>query len=196
METSLTRPPYYQKKDLWTLFLMAAFPTHIWTIILVLSDVEWVTERTNLWDAISVGAYGLIIALIESLFIFVLAVGLGFLILRRWDSSTRVGLLTVLIFLVSIWAIIEQLYFSLPIQVPDPFIRFLVRSGHPLWYLYGLSIFLAGITVLPLCYIILRSERARSLLSEIIERLSLLTSLYLLLDIAAIIIVVIRNVRL
>ncbi len=194
METTLSPSPYYQRKDLWTLFLMAAFPTHVWTIILVLSDVQWVTERTNAWDAIGVGAYGLSIALIESLFVFVVAIGLGFLISRHWSSATRLGLLTALIFVVSMWAIIEQLYFSLALQLPGGFMNFLIHSGHPLWYLYGLSLFLVGITVLPICYIILWSERARKLLSGIIERLSLLTTLYLLLDIAAIIIVVIRNV--
>ena len=102
-------------------------------------------------------------------------------------------MLTGLIFIVSIWAILGQLYFSLKVQVAGGLIRFLAQSGHPLWYLYGLGFFLALITVVPLVASILWSERVRGFLHSIIERLSLLTSIYLALDLAALIILAVRN---
>jgi hypothetical protein len=190
---SANKQPYYKASDLWTLFLMAAFPTHLWTIFIVLSDVEWVSERTNLWDAVGVGAYGLIVAAIESLFVFILVAGLGFLISRHWSRSTRVSLLTAFVFLVAIWAIFEQLFLALPIHLPDPVFSFFARSEHPLRYLYLASLFFVGATVLPVCYVILRFKKVRTIMTEVIKRLSLLTALYLVLDIAAVIIVLIRN---
>jgi hypothetical protein len=190
---SVSRQPYYRKSDLWTLFLMAAFPTHVWTIIIVLSDIEWVSERTNLWDAVGVGAYGLIVAAIESVFVFVLATALGFLISRYWSRSARVSLLTALVILVALWAIFEQLFLVLPIHIPDFLFNFLVHSGHPLRYIYLASIFFSVGTVLPLCYVILRFKMARTIMEKIIERLSILTLLYLVLDAGAVVIVLMRN---
>ena len=192
-DPSVKKQPYYKASDLWTLFLMSAFPTHLWTIFIVLSDVEWVSERTNFGDALGVGAYGLIIAAIESFFVFVLVTALGFLISRYWGRSTRVGLLSALIFLVAAWAIAEQLFLAPPIHVPDFMFNFLVSSGRPLRYLYIFSLIMASSTVLPVFYLILRFEKVQAILTEAIKRLSLLTTLYLVLDIAAVIIVVIRN---
>jgi len=45
------------------LFLISAFPLHVWTLLLAFRDFSWLTERTNLWDAIGVLSYGLIYAL-------------------------------------------------------------------------------------------------------------------------------------
>src|SRR3972149_6026554 len=48
----------YSKKGLWTLFLMCAFPLHVWAFILSFMDFSWVAERTNTWDALGVISYG------------------------------------------------------------------------------------------------------------------------------------------
>ena len=63
----------YSKQGLWNLFLICAFPLHVWTIILAFRDFSWVTERTNSWDALGVVSYGLIFALIESVAVFLVA---------------------------------------------------------------------------------------------------------------------------
>jgi hypothetical protein len=64
---------YYQKKGLWLLFAAAAFLVHVWAIMLIFQDLAWLAERTNMWDAIGVGAYGLVVALGESVFLFLTA---------------------------------------------------------------------------------------------------------------------------
>ena len=60
----------FQGRDLWKLFSNAGVLTHIWTFILFLRDFSWLNERTNVWDAFAVGAYGLVTAFIESIFVF------------------------------------------------------------------------------------------------------------------------------
>ncbi len=109
----------YSRQGLWSLFLMCALPLHAWTMILALRDVSWVTDRTNAWDAVGVFSYGLVFALVESLIIFLVASLLGFLISARWDREWRVILLTVLVLMLSLWAIAEQLFFLLPVRLPE-----------------------------------------------------------------------------
>lgn len=69
---------YYSKQEVWTLFLISAFPIHVWTYILFFWDFSWIEERSGTWNAIGVGAYALVIALIESVFVLLVALVLGF----------------------------------------------------------------------------------------------------------------------
>jgi hypothetical protein len=184
----------FSKQKLWTLFLMAAFPTHVWTIILVLQDYSWVTERTNSWDAIGVGAYGLLVAFAESVFVFLVALVLSFLISRKWEEDRRLALLFVTIFVVASWAIINQLYFLFGATLPGGLMRSLINAAHPLRILYGTSFVLASISVVLPYAAVLQSEKVVKGIETVMERLSILTVLYLFLDVVGLIIVIIRNV--
>jgi len=109
---------HYSKQGLWSLFVIAAFPAHVWTFVLVMRDFSWVSERTNAWDAIGVGAYGLLFAFFESAFILLMALLLGFLISKSWEEDKRNAVLAVLVLVASIWSILGQLYFLLEISFP------------------------------------------------------------------------------
>lgn len=173
---------------------MAAFPTHVWTIILVLQDYSWVTERTNSWDAIGVGAYGLLVAFAESVFVFLAALVLSFLISRKWSEDRRLAMLFVTIFVVASWAIINQLYFLFGARLPGGLMRSLINSAHPLRILYGTSFVLATASVVLPYVAVLQSDKMVKGIETVMERLSILTVLYLFLDVIGLIIVIIRNV--
>src|SRR5574342_450210 len=114
----------YSKQGLWTLFLVCAFPLHVWTIILAFRDFSWVSERTNSWDAIGVVSYGLIFAFIESVVIFLAAILLGFLVSKKWNEDRRLALVGVLVFVTSLWAILSYLFFMLKVSIPGGIILF------------------------------------------------------------------------
>ena len=120
----------HSRQGLWTLFLVCAFPFHLWTIILAFRDFSWVAERTNAWDAIGVAAYGMLFALFEGLVVFLVAVLLGFLVPRIWNEK-RIALLSVLVLITALWAMMGQLYFLWNIPFPEGLIRFLAGSDHP-----------------------------------------------------------------
>ncbi len=183
----------YSLQGLWSLFLMCALPLHAWTMILAFRDVSWVTDRTNAWDAVGVFSYGLVFALLESLFIFVLASLLGFLVSARWDPKWRVSLLSVLVLVLSLWAIVEQLFFLLEVHLPRFLIDLLVHSAHPLRTLYIGVIGLVGLTILIPVVLVLRSQKAVRFVQAVIDRLSLLAMFYLVFDAIGLVIVVIRN---
>ena len=183
----------YSRQGLWSLFLMCALPLHAWTMILAFRDVSWVTDRTNAWDAVGVFSYGLVFALVESLIIFLVVSLLGLLVSARWDREWRVILLTVLVLMLSLWAIAEQLFFLLPVRLPPGIITLLVQSGHPLRTLYAGVIALVGLTVVIPVVLVLRSEQAVRFVRAVVDRLSLLAIFYLLFDAIGLVIVVIRN---
>ena len=183
----------YSRQGLWSLFLMCAFPLHVWTIILAFRDFSWVTERTNAWDAIGVISYGMVFALIESLAVFLVAVLLGFMVSRKFDEGRRIALLSVLVLITALWAMASQLYFLWGISLPEQMMRFLAQSGHPVRVLYAASLALVLPTVLIPAFLVLKSNKVFNFVRELTERLSLLTMFYLVLDVGGLVIVLIRN---
>src|SRR3990172_8272255 len=101
----------YSIQGLWSLFLMCAFPLHLWAMILIFRDMSWVIERTNVWDAIGVGSYGMIRAFVESVVVFVIFTVLGFLTPANWMIDRRIAFLSLLVILLSAWGMIAQLLF-------------------------------------------------------------------------------------
>jgi hypothetical protein len=153
------------------------------------------TERTNLWDALGVGSYGLMRAFIETVIIFIIFAGLGMLTPIRWGIDKRISFMGLLVFMLSAWGMIGQLLFIWNINLPPSVVDDLARSGHPLRILYGASLAVVVPTLVLPGYFFLRFEKVRRLFQDFAERLSLLTMFYLFLDLAGLMIVAIRNVR-
>lgn len=183
----------YSRQGLWILFLMCAFPLHIWTIILAFGDLSWVAERTNMWDAVGVASYGLLYAFMESVIVFLVTILLGFLVSRRWDEKRRIVLLSTMVFIASLWAIIGSLYFIFNVSPPGMIVDFLIQSGHPLRYLYTGLLVMVSITFMVPIYFILKSEKTCQSFWSLTGRLALLAGFYLFLDLVGLIIVIIRN---
>ena len=184
----------YSKQGLWSLFLICAFPLHVWTIVLAFRDFSWVTERTNSWDAIGVVSYGLIFAFVESILVFLVAVLLGYFVSRKWNEDRRIALVGILIFVTSLWAMGGYLYFMLNLSVPGESILFMAGLAHPLRFLYAISLALVGPTVVLPVYFVLRSDKFFRSVQGFFERLSLLAMFYLFFDLVGLVIVIVRNV--
>lgn len=184
----------YSKQGLWALFLICAFPLHVWTIILAFRDFSWVSERTNSWDAIGVVSYGLVFAFFESVLVFLIAILLGFLVSRKWSEDRRLTLVGSLVFITSLWAMASYLFFMLNVSIPGDTLAFLAGLSHPLRFLYAFGLVVVVPTVLIPAYLILRSDKALKGMQSFFERLSLLTMFYLFFDVVGLVIVIVRNV--
>ena len=184
----------YSRQGLWSLFLICAFPLHLWTIILAFRDFSWVSERTNSWDAVGVLSYGLVFAFIESSAVFLVTMLLGFLVSKKWEEKRRNALLGSLVLITSLWAMASYLFFMLNVSVSGNIIGFLVNLAHPLRFLYAVGLVLVGLTVALPTYFVLRSEKFFKGVQGFFERLSLLTMFYLFFDFVGLIIVIVRNV--
>ena len=185
----------YNRDSLWSLFLMCALPQHAWTLILAFRDLEWLTERTNAWDAIGVLSYGLLFALVESALLFLVVVLLGLIVPRGWEPERRTTLLGSFVLVLSLWAIVSQWFFLAEVKLPQALLGWLVASPHPLRLIYGVLLALALASLLLPAWLVVRQGRGLRLLGGVMERLGLLAMLYLVFDVAALAIVVIRNLR-
>jgi len=183
----------FSKKELWLLLSTCAFPIHVWTLVLFFRDFSWVSERTNTWDAIGVGSYGLLIAILESIVVFAIALGLSLLLPQTWSDDKRISIIGVVVLLVAFWAITGQLYFLMEIHIPVGIIQVAARTPHPLWVLYGFVLVLIGITLSLPGYILSKSENAQKATLNLFERLSTLTVLYFFLDFCGLLVVITRN---
>lgn len=184
----------YTKQGLWSLFLMCVFPQHLWTLILAFRDISWLISRTNLWDAIGNASYAMIYAFFESLVVFFVFALLGLFTPKQWDGNRRVAFMTLLLFVAVIWAMIAQLLYLWNIWLPFPVMQFIANTGRPLLMLYLISLAIVIPTVTLPILVFLRSKKALPSLLDIMDRLSLLSTLYLFLDLLGLVIVVIRNV--
>ena len=184
----------FTKKTLWILFSVCATPIHIWTFILFFNDFAWVAERTDAWDAVGVGSYGLVIALVESVFVLLCTLVLSLLLPKKLPEAKKIATLGTLAIMASLWSIVGQLYFLLEINLPAGLIIAISRNPHPLWILYGGLGFIVAITILVPIVLILRLEKTAAALLTFFERLTTLTALYIFLDICALVIVIIRNI--
>lgn len=174
------------------MFLICAFPIHLWTLILVMRDASWISERTTAWDAVGVGAYGLVLAFLESLVVFLLLLLLGGLIGSTWREK-RVALLGGLVLVASAWAIFAQLYFLNGMAAPPALVHTLAGTTRPLRWLYALmSVAIAPTLLLP-TGLILWSKGFNRFFNGLLERISLLSALYLALDGVGLVIVLLRN---
>jgi hypothetical protein len=172
---------------------MSALPLHVWTLILAFRDFDWITARTNSWDAVGVASYGLIFAIVESVAVFIAAALLGFLISIKWGEKRRVALMSALVLVVSLWSMFNQAYFLNALYPPSWLFALSAATGRPLVTLYALALAVSVISVLIPTWFILRTERGLKIVSEGIERLSILMLLYLVFDAAALVVVLIRN---
>ena len=185
---------YFNKGDIFKLFLVCAFPIHVWSIIMFLRDFDWISERTNSWDAVGVGGYALLLALLESFIIFIVFFILSFLVHITLKPDTRLAIMSVLMFVVSMWAMFTQVFFLLGGALPKSIFQFLVISGHPFRYLYGTIWVAVIISVATPVFFLLRSEKLVKGTLAVIERIILLSGLYLFFDFIGIVIVIIRNI--
>jgi hypothetical protein len=173
---------------------MCAFPLHFWTMILVFRDVSWVIERTNVWDAVGVGSYGMLFAFLESVIIFIVVTLLGFITPKQWEVNKRIAFLSLLVLITALWGMISQLLFLWNVYLPGTVIRFIAHSAHPLWVLYSMSLAIVVPTILLPFYLFIRSDKSTGRMRDLAERLSVLTVFYLFIDLLGLIIVIVRNI--
>jgi hypothetical protein len=184
------------KKELVNLFLVIAFPIHAWSILLVLNDAKWVAERTNSWDVIGYGSYALVVAFFESVFIFLIALMLSFFLPRKWDGNKVVVVLGSLSLVVAAWTILEQAFYFIPEAKIDYFYAFVYyRLNFTLAYVLA-ALFIGAViaSVLLPVFLIATSEKVTHAVMVFFERLNLLSTLYISLDVLGFLIIVYRNI--
>ena len=178
------------------LFLAVVFPVHFWAVLLFILNAP-TPQHANAWgEALALAAYILLFAFVESAIIFVALLLLAWLLPRRWMPEQRLGALLVILALLVLWALVSQLATLLVIPQSTFFLYIGINLANTLLYrqiamgLIVLSVLLSVIAALRLG----SSPRFAKRLGPLLERIELLSALYLLFDLAALVFVISRNV--
>jgi hypothetical protein len=177
-------------RDLALVFAAVVFPIHIWSIINLLDEVPAWMLRLSLGELIGVIAYTQLFALIESILVAAVLVGIRQLLvaagrlpklvgLRRLIAEKYVSLAAVFIFVNSIWAGLIQIYYET------------LRLWSAAQFLPWALLFL--LSNLLLLGLVARFSRADRIVRLLVERLAVLSYLYVALDVVCLFIVLARN---
>jgi len=178
------------------LFMVCVFPIHFWAAIIMFLDLSWVAERTDTWDAIGYTSYVLNIAFVDSLIFFIAVVILGLLLPWRWEEDKRAAVLSGYVLVLSFWVILNQLNFFPPDSYTSWTQTVIQEGGHPLRYGVMLLAFTAA--AVPVTAILpvwggYRSEKYVKKVSQVGEGITLLSGMYLILDLTGFLVIVWRN---
>lgn len=185
----------YTPEVLLKLFMICAFPLHIWSLLMAFRDFGWVALRTYTWDAIGLVSYAMAFALVETIGVFLLVLLVGFLVPFRWDLDKRLAMLGAQFLVLASWSILSKIYTALDSPLPAWLLNFMIADGHPLRILWGIAGALVILSAVVPALLILKRESATQAVNIVFEKLVVLSSFYVFLDLIAIVIIVIRNLH-
>jgi hypothetical protein len=161
-------------------FLAGVFLIHVWAIVVVLNEVPAWWLQLDTWDVIGAVSYPLVVALIESIVVFGVVTGLAAAVPHSWLRSKFVATTTGIVYLAAAWAAVghfnDQLVQAMSIRQLAPWAGvFVVSQVAVVWAIH-------------------RSRRLESVIEGVVYRLAVPATLYVAVDIAALAVVIARNV--
>ena len=160
------------------IFVLGALPIHLWAYLITMREVPAWLFRLDNWDVVSMAALTLTYALIESIVVLLPLILLSRLIPERFWKERRKQRLVLLIFLAALMAVLLHLYY---VRIRD---------------LNSIVMAFIGVTLTVALALLLRrstsSERINKIVDSMGDRLFVLSSLYLLIDLVALVLVIVR----
>lgn len=183
------------RQQVWRFFLLCTIPVHLWTILVLFRDVEWVLRDFNFGIFLGYVGFALTFAFFESLVVLAALLLIGLTISRKWSPAQVTALHFVALAVISIWAVANQVFFIL---LENPFTWFewiLLRLPNRQTLAYNLLVFLVVSSAVVPIALVLRWEHIAAALSRTVDRLAVLAYFYLGLDVIGLLIVIVRLIR-
>jgi len=181
LETLRLRLPSREQARL--LFLAILVPVNFWALVIFLQELPAYILRMNAWDITGILAYVLTIALLDSLILlFFVTVIMALLpVSFRKHHYTTAG--TLIAYLTIFWLVLIQYQDTIGARLP------IVQQRWFIWV--WLAALLTGISAA--AYLLSRSEKLDLWVRAFVDRLSLLSTVYLFLNLAGLLVVLGRN---
>lgn len=169
------------KAEYFKLFLVCSIPIHIWAYINLFNDIPAMQLQMSIWRILSVASYVLAFALFESLLIFGLIFLICLLLPERLFGVKLIHLVAIIVITVSILISFIHLYDYWEIDSLS-FADWIVS-----WVLFGLFV------TITLLFFITRYKRVQKGFQSVIDRLAVLSLVYISLDILGLFVITVRN---
>lgn len=171
------------RTDLFLIFSACVLPVFLWAFYNLFYRIPGLLVRLNFSELVGSTAYVLAFALLESgLFFLVLGGGLllaAVLLPRRWLAAHLAVIGSTLALTVAALVMVVQRYSDLLNNM----------STRRQWFYLGL----VGLALVVYYFVILRYPRVEEISKEIYQRLSILSILYVVLGLASVVLIVVRN---
>ena len=179
------RQRFPTRPELVTLFLVSAFPLHVWAILMFLYELPSFMRRLDAWDILSIFAYTQAFALFESAVVWAAVV---FTCLALPKNLFRVKFVPVgALFLLLSFLWIAPVHFQVTILDRLEWNMSAYNMVVLVWVIFYFVIVGGSI------WMAFRSARFESLVNSLVERLTVLSVLYVVVDVIGILIVIGRN---
>lgn len=168
------------RSDLLLSFGAIAFPIHIWTIFNVLYIFPAWLLRYSIGDLVGVVSYPLADAFLESFLIWIGLVILGYVLPKKWLADKFVAVTSAVVWLSSAWAVLGQYNYKSILS----------------WNLLQLILGLLG-GILSYCFVywlVFRWKPLEGWLRKATEVLAVLVYFYVIVDLAGLVVVILRNI--
>lgn len=169
------------KAEYFKLFLVCSIPIHIWAYINLFNDIPAMQLQMSIWRILSVASYVLTFALFESLLIFGLIFLICLLLPERLFGVKLIHLVAIIVITVSILISFIHLYDYWEIDSLS-FADWIVS-----WVLFGLFV------TITLLFFLTRYKRVQKGFQSVIDRLAILSLVYISLDILGLFVITVRN---
>lgn len=161
--------------DVLSILAACAVPINMWSFLLIASVMpQWLLRLTG-WQVVGSVSYTLALTLLETLVVFGIAMALIFLLPRRFLGKVAVPLMAV--FVVLTMALTVLIVITSFNKAPRLAI--------------GAAVYV--VLMLVSYFAITRNEKVAAIVNSIVVRLVPLAMLYLLFDVVAVLIVIVRN---
>jgi len=160
--------------------MAAIFPVHVWSLINVTREVPAWILRLSISEMVGVMAYAQLYALLDTLLIFVPLLLLAVLLPATLFRNKFVATGTAVIFISSAWFI----FLHLNGQIIE-------QRQIAVLAIWGVSYLL----ILAAAFIFIRkNQKLETAIVSFVQRLSVLSVLYLIIDLLSLVVIVVRNV--
>jgi hypothetical protein len=170
------------RNEYFQLFLVCVLPIHVWAILVFLRRMPTMLTQLNAFEIVGVAAYVLAFALLESLLLFGILYAVERFLFRRFLKLTPLPVGTVCVFLASATAAMIHLYRDWDIQA----------ISFNLWSVWWAAVGLMAIGLL-LAWL-KRNQNAEQVILQGVERLSILSMVYLFFDLVGVVVILVRNI--
>lgn len=168
------------------LFLVITVPLHVWPVVYSLHVLTIYSESYT----VGLLSYSLVTALMESLLVFMALMLISFLVPRRWREETLVVQLGTLFYVAAFWLISIQVYRLMDLQE----IRMIKRIYLHVTRLDAYGIFAILFSFAAPLVLVTKVDGVKSVVFRMMDKISILASLYLMFDGIALLIAIFRNV--
>jgi len=166
--------------DLSLSFGAIALPLHVWAILNILAIVPAWLLRASLWELAGVISYPLVDALLESAILWIVLVGISFILPRRWLADRFVALSGIIVWILAAWAVLVQFIYGDLLQWSTGAI------------LAGMLLVLVSLGLV--YWLVHRSPRLEGWIKKGFQGLSVLTYVYMAFDVLGLVVIVLRNI--